>query len=38
MYHSDQLLGTATTQDLWTALLLKRHFNRFEPEPLGQAL
>ena len=35
MYNPDQPLRTATTQDLWTALLLKRHFNSFEPEPIG---
>ncbi|WP_181357813.1 hypothetical protein [Stenomitos frigidus] len=38
MYKPDQPLCTATTQDLWTALLLKRHFNSFEPEPIVQAL
>ncbi len=38
MYNPDQPLRTATTQDLWTALLLKRHFNCFEPELIVQAL
>jgi hypothetical protein len=38
MYDPDQPIGTATTQDLWTALLLKRRFNNFEPEPIVQDL
>lgn len=38
MYNPDQPIGTATTQDLWTALLLKRRFNNFEPEPIVQDL
>lgn len=31
-------LRAATTQDLWTALLLKRRFNSFEPEQIVQDL
>ena len=38
MYNPDQSLRTATTQDLWTALLLKRRFNNFEPEQIVQDL
>lgn len=38
MYNANQSLHTATTQDLWTALLLKRRFNNFEPEPIVQGL
>ncbi|NEP62838.1 MAG: hypothetical protein F6K31_38975 [Symploca sp. SIO2G7] len=38
MYNPNQPLYTATTEDLWTALLLKRRFNNFEPEPIVQDL
>ncbi len=38
MYNPNQPLHTATTQDLWTALLLKRRFNNFDPEPIVQDL
>jgi hypothetical protein len=38
MYNPERSLRDATTQDLWTALLLKRRFNRFEPEPIVQDL
>lgn len=38
MYNPDQSLRTATTQDLWTALLLKRRFNNLEPEQIVQDL
>ena len=38
MYNPDQPIRTATTQDLWTALLLKHSFNNFEPEPIVQDL
>lgn len=34
MYDPNKSLQTATTQDLWTALLLKRRFNNFEPEQI----
>lgn len=34
MYDSDKPLKAATTQDLWTALLLKRRFNEFDPVPI----
>lgn len=38
MYNPDRSLRDATTQDLWTALLLKRRFNSFEPEPIVRDL
>jgi hypothetical protein len=38
MYDPNKSLQTATTQDLWIALLLKRRFNNFEPEPIVQDL
>ncbi|MEO0987215.1 MAG: hypothetical protein AAFY20_16910 [Cyanobacteria bacterium J06639_14] len=38
MYDPNQTLHTATTQDLWTALLLKRRFKNVETEPIVQNL
>ena len=38
MYNPERSLRDATTQDLWTALLLKRRFNSFEPERIVQDL
>ncbi len=38
MYNPERPLQDATTQDLWTALLLKRRFNSFEPEPIVRDL
>lgn len=34
MYDPDKPLKAATTQELWTALLLKRRFNEFDPVPI----
>jgi len=38
MYDSNRSLADATVHDLWTALLLKRHFNSFEPQQIVQDL
>ncbi|MBD1847448.1 hypothetical protein H6F89_29420 [Cyanobacteria bacterium FACHB-63] len=38
MYDPTKSLAAATAQDLWTALLLKRRFNQFEPERIVQDL
>jgi hypothetical protein len=38
MYTPERSLRDATTQDLWTALLLKRHFNSFKPESIVRDL
>ena len=38
MYNPAKPLSEATTQDLWTALLLKRRFNNFEPQQIVQDL
>jgi len=34
VYNPNKSLQEATTQDLWTALLLKRRFNNFEPQQI----